>query len=79
MKKMNIRLDSITDVKEFNTMALRCKVDLDIKSDRYTIDAKSLMGIFSIDLTNTLTLVVHTDDESVFEEVKQIFDKYIVA
>ena len=51
MKKFTIRLKEINDVKEFVNTVSRFEEDVDLVSGRYTIDAKSIMGIFSIDLS----------------------------
>ena len=53
---MKILLDSIEKVKKFVNLASAFPGDLDIKSGRYTVDAKSIMGIFSLDLSTPLTL-----------------------
>lgn len=58
---MRIKLDSIDDVKEFVNRATMCKFNIDLTSDRYVIDAKSIMGIFSLDLSKPINLDV--DDE----------------
>ena len=63
MKESKVILNSIDDVKEFVALANRCVFDVDLLSGRYAVDAKSIMGIFSLDLTKTLTLVVHADGE----------------
>ncbi|MCX4355597.1 MAG: HPr family phosphocarrier protein [Oscillospiraceae bacterium] len=63
MKESKVILNSIDDVKEFVALANRCVFDVDLLSGRYAVDAKSIMGIFSLDLTKTLTLVVHDDGE----------------
>lgn len=62
MKKVNIMLKSIVDVKDFVNTVSACDFDVDIISGRYVVDAKSIMGIFSLDLANVLTLEAHTDD-----------------
>ena len=75
MKSFKISLSSINDVKNFVNSACKQMCDIDIVSGRYIIDAKSIMGIFSIDLTKPVTVNVDgTDAEyEVFrEEVKDI-------
>lgn len=62
MKTANIFLKTINDVKEFVNIVARCDYDVDIVSGRYAIDAKSIMGIFSLDLSKELTLKIHSDD-----------------
>ena len=54
-----IKLDSIEAVKEFVAQANLCTFDIDLVSGRYAIDAKSIMGIFSLDLNKAVKLVVH--------------------
>ncbi|NLZ46360.1 MAG: HPr family phosphocarrier protein [Clostridiales bacterium] len=68
MKKVNIMLDSIAAVKEFVDIVFRYDFDVDLTSGRYAVDAKSIMGIFSLDLTKKIELVAHTDDVADFFE-----------
>ena len=58
MKTANIRINTIEDVKNFVTTVTKCNYDVDIVSGRYAIDAKSIMGIFSLDLSKPLELRV---------------------
>lgn len=75
MKTANIRINTIEDVKNFVTTVTKCNYDVDIVSGRYAIDAKSIMGIFSLDLSKSLELRVHSDD---CDELMAELDKYIV-
>ena len=61
MKTANIRINTIEDVKNFVTTVTKCNYDVDIVSGRYAIDAKSIMGIFSLDLSKPVVLEVHSD------------------
>ena len=61
MKKMSIMLSSIEDVKEFVALTNSSSLECDLVSGRYAVDAKSIMGIFSLDLSKPLTFVVHVD------------------
>ena len=63
MTERKIKLNSIEDVKEFTSLANSKNYELDLISGRYAVDAKSIMGIFSLDLTKTLTLKLHGSDE----------------
>lgn len=60
---MKIKLDSIDAVKNFVNKVNLYSGDIDIVSGRYTIDAKSIMGIFSLDLGKPLTVVIHDKSE----------------
>lgn len=75
MKKAQIKLLSIEDVRNFVNTAGKYDIDMDLKSGRYTVDAKSLMGIFSLDLLNAIELIIHCEDEakteSILNEIKQ--------
>ena len=62
MKSFNIQLSSIMAVKEFVNIVNKCPYDIDLSSSRYVVDAKSIMGIFSLDLLNPILLTAHTDD-----------------
>ena len=75
MKTANIRINTIEDVKNFVTTVTKCNYEVDIVSGRYAIDAKSIMGIFSLDLSKPLELRVHSAD---CDELMAELDKYIV-
>lgn len=62
MTTAKIKLTEINDVKDFVSIITRCPYDADIVSGRYAIDAKSIMGIFSLDLSKELELKIHSDD-----------------
>ena len=62
MTTAKIRINAINDVKDFVTIVSRCPYEVDLISGRYSIDAKSIMGIFSLDLSNDLELKIHSDD-----------------
>jgi len=62
MKTFNIMLKSINDVKEFVNIVNRYEFDVDMTSGRYVVDAKSIMGIFSLDLSKPIKVEVHSDD-----------------
>lgn len=61
MKSIKVYLDTIDKVKGFVNAVSSCEGDFDLSSGRYVVDAKSIMGIFSLDLSKTLTLNIHDD------------------
>lgn len=72
MKKVNIKLDSIAAVKKFVSVVSTYDFDVDLASGRYAVDAKSIMGIFSLDLSNAIELIAHTDNADAFlAEIKE--------
>ena len=73
MKKVcQIKLNTINEVKEFVNIVLQCPYDVDLVSGRYIIDAKSIMGIFSLDLTRPIDLEADIDSDDVEELLKKI-------
>jgi len=76
MQSVIILLDTIEKVRNFVSKITLYEGDFDISSNRYVIDAKSIMGIFSLDLTKPLTLNVH--DNACFDKVKEDFKEFIV-
>lgn len=75
MTKATVSLQAINDVKEFVNIVMRYDFDIDLVSGRYAVDAKSIMGIFSLDLSKPIELNAHTDDADAF--LKDI-SKFIV-
>jgi phosphotransferase system HPr-like phosphotransfer protein len=69
MQSVFIRLSTIQDVRSFVEIVCASDVDIDLSSGRYVVDAKSIMGIFSLDLLNPIKLTAHSDN------CKELFDK----
>ena len=64
MKTVQISLNSIDKVKAFVNTVAQFDYDFDLVSGRYVIDAKSIMGIFSLDLSKPIDLQIHSDDDA---------------
>ena len=64
MKTVMISLNSIDKVKSFVNDISRYDYDFDLISGRYVIDAKSIMGIFSLDLSKPIELKIHAEDDT---------------
>lgn len=62
MTTVDIKLLTIQDIKDFVNIVTACDYDVDLASGRYVVDAKSLMGIFSLDLLNPIRMTVHSDN-----------------
>lgn len=78
MNPFYIKLISIEDVKGFITAANRQYADIDVISGRYTVDAKSVLGLFSLDLTKPLQVLVHgteKDAEDFYHAVESVVVK----
>lgn len=78
MNTFNISINTIDKVKRFVNLTNRCETDVDIISGRLLVDAKSIMGIFSMDLTRPMTLRVHESNIEKLEEYKKLFEEFII-
>lgn len=67
-KQRKIKLTTIMDVKEFVTVAGECDFDVNIFYNHIVVDAKSVLGVLSLDLSKTLT-VEYDGEDTVFEAV----------
>ena len=76
MKTVKISLNSIDKVKSFVKDLTKFDTDFDLISGRYVIDAKSIMGIFSLDLSRPIDLNIHAEGDA--EEILTVLAPYIV-
>ena len=76
MKTVKIYLNSIDKVKSFVNDLTKFDTDFDLISGRYVIDAKSIMGIFSLDLSRPIDLNIHAEGDA--EEILTVLAPYIV-
>jgi len=76
MKTVKISLNSIDKVKSFVNEVTKFNTDFDLVSGRYVIDAKSIMGIFSLDLSKPIDLNIHSEDGA--QEILDVLAPYIV-
>ncbi|MCL2217300.1 MAG: HPr family phosphocarrier protein [Defluviitaleaceae bacterium] len=76
MQKVNVLLDTVDKVKVFVNTVGPLEGDIDLVSERYVVDAKSIMGIFSLDLSKPLELKIHSDATA--ERLIPLVKPYIV-
>ena len=76
MKTVHISLNSIDKVKAFVNDITKFNNDFDLVSGRYVIDAKSIMGIFSLDLSKPIDLNIHSENN--IDEILAKLDEFIV-
>ena len=70
MKETKIKLSNVQDIRDFVNVVILADYDVDLVQGRYTIDAKSIMGIFSLDLLSPSTLIAHSENVAVlFEKI----------
>jgi len=78
MKTIQVSINSIDKVKSFVNTITKFDFDVDMVSGRYIIDAKSIMGIFSLDLSNPIDLVIHAEGAQL-EQALAAIQSYIVS
>lgn len=76
MTSVTININSIDKVKKFVNAIAVYDNDFDLVCDRYVIDAKSIMGIFSLDLSQDLKLNIQKDND--MDDILAAIDEFIV-
>ena len=66
MREVHIVLKGIEDVRNFVKEVILLDYDVDLVQGRYVVDAKSVMGIFSLDLLSPITVQIHTENADAF-------------
>ena len=77
MKTVQISLNSIDKVKSFVNEITKYDYDFDLVSGRYVIDAKSIMGIFSLDLSKPIDLNIHAGNQDA-DNIIELLKPYLV-
>ncbi|MBE6652197.1 MAG: HPr family phosphocarrier protein [Ruminococcaceae bacterium] len=76
MKSIYIKLTTVDDVYTLVKSLLAFDGEVDLVSGRYTVDGRSLLGIFSLDLTKPVQLIFHEDHKS--GELMELLGKFVV-
>ena len=79
MTPVQINLNSIEKVKSFVNEITKFDAEFDLVSGRYVIDAKSIMGIFSLDISKPIDLNIHTDSDAELKEILDAIKAYLVG
>ena len=74
--KTTIMINDIPTIKKFQEEVIKFDEDIDIVRGRYIIDAKSMLGIFTIDLSKPTDIVIHSDDEAIVEQFLSIMKQF---
>lgn len=78
MTAVQINLNSIEKVKSFVNEITKFDAEFDLVSGRYVIDAKSIMGIFSLDISKPIDLNIHADSDAELKEIMNAIKTYLV-
>ena len=75
MKSVMIRLSLVENVNKFVNVVSRYPFEMDLRAGRHVVDAKSILGIFSLDLSRPITLDIYSDDcDALLEEIRPFTD-----
>ena len=77
MVKTKVKFDTVVEAKEFVGVCNEMDFKVELVSDPYIIDAKSIMGIFSLDLSKPIDLAIHTEDN--LNEILEALKPYIIS
>ncbi|MBQ1364942.1 MAG: HPr family phosphocarrier protein [Clostridia bacterium] len=76
MKSVMIRLSLVENVNKFVNVVSRYPFEMDLRAGRHVVDAKSILGIFSLDLSRPITLDIYSDDcDKLLEEIKPFVEE----
>ena len=76
MKEKKIMLPSVEEAKHFVAEASKCDFDIDVFYNRVTIDAKSILGLFSLDLSKPIDLAIHAENN--LDEIMETLKPYLI-
>jgi phosphocarrier protein HPr len=72
VKTVNIKLSLAENVKKFVNIVNKYPYEIDLRSGRHVVDAKSILGIFSLDLSKPITVEIYSDDcDDLLEEIRE--------
>lgn len=75
--KLTIKLNDILKVNKFTNEITKFKSDIDITRERYIIDAKSLLALFTLDLSQPVNIEIHSDDNAEIVEFNKLMEEFI--
>jgi phosphocarrier protein HPr len=71
MVKCDILLDTIDKIADFIKVVSKIEYDVDLVKGRYTVDAKSVVGVFTLDLSKEAKIIIYTDDENILDKFNE--------
>ena len=74
--KITVTLNDFSKIKNFSSEVVKFESDIDLVKGRYIIDAKSTIGIFTLDLSSPVDVVIHSDDEDEIRRFNEVMKKY---
>ena len=74
--KITITLNDFIRIKNFSSEVVKFESDIDLIKGRYIIDAKSTIGIFTLDLSSPVDVIIHSDKEDEIRRFNEVMEKY---
>ena len=74
--KITVTLNDFSKIKKFSSDVVKFESDIDLVKGRYIIDAKSTIGIFTLDLSSPVDVVIHSGDEDEIRRFNEVMEKY---
>ena len=74
--KVTVVLNDYTKIKKFCNEVSTFESDIDLVKGRYVVDAKSLMGVFTIDLSLPVDVVIYSEDEKEIERFNEVMEEF---
>lgn len=75
--KITVTLNDFIRIKNFSSEVVKFESDIDLVKGRYIIDAKSTIGIFTLDLSSPVDVVIHSDDEDEIKRFNEVMEAFI--
>ena len=75
--KITVTLNDFIKIKNFSSEVVKFESDIDLVKGRYIIDAKSTIGIFTLDLSSPVDVVIHSDDEDEIRRFNEVMEAFI--
>lgn len=75
--KITITLNDFIRIKNFSSEVVKFESDIDLVKGRYIIDAKSTIGIFTLDLSSPVDVVIHSDDEDEIRRFNEVMEAFV--
>ena len=75
--KITVTLNDFIKIKNFSSEVVKFESDIDLVKGRYIIDAKSAIGIFTLDLSSPVDVVIHSDDEDKIRRFNEVMEAFI--
>ena len=75
--KITVALNDFIKIKNFSSEVVKFESDIDLVKGRYIIDAKSTIGIFTLDLSSPVDVIIHSDNEDEIRRFNEVMEAFI--